>query len=261
MACKLKNLVIKAVALCDEGACSAAHIKIVKTKSKEVNTMSFEELMKSLPEDQQKIIRDELNKKAEEVPTHIAEELKTVKDDLVKAKEDLAKAKSQPTPGTSEEELLKNVDPAVRALIESARTQAAAAQAAVLKMKEEAEDAECLAKAKTLADTGIPEADLKDILKSAKKVEGDFSDKLYTMLQTVNKAMQESDAFVATGSDNQGITKGCRGAQATEAVTQEINKVAEDIAKATGCTKEQAFTKALMENPELYNRYMATLED
>ena len=176
MAKKLTNLKITKVSLVDEGACSAAHITLFKQK-KGGSEMTFEEMMESLSEEQQAIIKakfdaqnEELEKAKEECSekeqeleeakkafSEKEEELEKVKQEKkdletkaseTEEEEDLAieansedgvtKAKEELT----EEEILKNVDPAVKEMIQKAKSEAEVHKQALIKMKEEKEEKE-----------------------------------------------------------------------------------------------------------------------
>ena len=208
MAKKLTNLKITKVSLVDEGACSAAHITLFKQK-KGGSEMTFEEMMESLSEEQQAIIKakfdaqnEELEKAKEECSekeqeleeakkafSEKEEELEKVKqekkdletkaseteeeeedDDLAveaDSEDGVTKAKKELT----EEEILKNVDPAVREMIQKAKSEAEVHKQAVLKMKEEKEIAEVTEIAKSLSGVGTEETQMVSMLRKAKSLD------------------------------------------------------------------------------------------
>ena len=208
MAKKLTNLKITKVSLVDEGACSAAHITLFKQK-KGGSEMTFEEMMESLSEEQQAIIKakfdaqnEELEKAKEECSekeqeleeakkafSEKEEELEKVKQEKkdletkaseteeeddedtlaieVNSEDGVTKAKKELT----EEEILKNVDPAVREMIQKAKSEAEVHKQAVLKMKEEKEIAEVTEIAKSLSGVGTEETQMVSMLRKAKSLD------------------------------------------------------------------------------------------
>jgi hypothetical protein len=286
VATKLKNLVITKVALVDEGSCSAAHIKLFKRKEGG-NNMDFEEFLKRFPADQQAVIRAEIEKAKTTAPgtpgagTPGAGEKMcpdcgkplsqcTCKEDM-KAK--LAKAENErklafdqvnnmkkmlggdPTPNP-EDDILKNLDPAIKALIEKSKNQAAAAEAAVKKMKDDADTREALEKAKELSHLGTAEADLAKSLKVLKSKDAEVFEAMFSVLKTADAAIAKG-VFVEAGANGEGQVDNLE--KAKDAAWANIEKKAEEISKSRTMSKEAAVSTVIKECPELYRQYMATL--
>jgi hypothetical protein len=265
MPTKLKNLVITKVALVDEGSCSAAHIKLYKRKEGGSPNMGLEEILKSLPEDQRKVIQDEIDKAKQELPEGAlsAEDAKKLEEEKKQAEldkkaaldevESMKKAKN----ADNEEELLKNVDPDVRAILEKAKNQAAAAEAAVKKMKDEADTAEALTKAKELPNIGAKEEDLAKALKTLKNLDSKLCDDIYGILKTANALIADGalEEIGKSASDNDE-----KLSKAADAAWVEIEKKAAEIKKARNCTMEQAISVAISENSDLYQKYLDNLK-
>lgn len=222
--------------------------------------MNFEEILKSLPEDQQNTVKAELTKAKAEMPEGAvsAEDKKKLEDELAQAKKDkgvveeeLKKVKESQN-NTNPEDILKNVDPAIRAIIEKTRNQAAAAEAEIKKMKDTQEKTEALAKAKELPNLcGKPE-DVADAFVKMKNADETAFSQVFGMMKAANEMISKNVNLgeVGTSGAAEDITKA-----ADEAWTA-IEKKADEIQKAKNCTKESAIAKAVSENPDLYKKYL-----
>lgn len=260
MATKLTNLVITKVALVDEGSCSAAHIKLYKRKEGGNSVMTFEEIMKSLPEDQRKVVEDQMAAAKAEVPAGALSAEDKAK--LEKAKQDAltenATLKKQIN-GESDEDILKsaNLDPAVKAIIEKNMAKARASELEILKMKEERENTEFVNKAKEVSL--IPEADTKvvDLLKSIRGIDG-AAEKVMDILKSANTLIEKGGVFKELGAGGSaGVST-----VASEAAWAAIEKAAQDlVVKGVAVTKEKAMDLVLEQQPKLYSAYVEALRN
>lgn len=255
MATKLKNLVITKVALVDEGSCSDAHIKLYKRKPEGGSVMNFEEILKSLPEAQQVVIRTEITKAKAMLP-----EGAMSADDAKKLEADKKAAEAKVAAGVakqkSDEEILKsaNLAPEVRALVESALTKSKATEIMLAKMREEQEVGAIVAKTKELSN--IPEVDTKvlDFCKSIKGVEG--------AVDTFMDIMKSADSLIAKGGAFKEVGSNSTDAGATDssdAAWAAIEKAAEGLVVKGKVTESQAIQMVCDSQPELYNAYMNAL--
>lgn len=265
MATYLKELVIEKVALVDEGSCSDAHIKLFKRKSEEGGKpMKFEDILKSLPEDQQAVVKQAMEDAKAELPEGAcsAEDKKKLEDDLAvekakteKLEDEVAKAKGQTQ---TEEDILKNanLDPAVKALVESSLSKAKAAEAAVVKMREEKLEAEYIGKAKEV--NLIPEADTKvvSLLKSINGVDGAV-DAVMDILKSANELISKGQAFGELGANGD---QGSLANGSADAAWAEIEKAADSLVVKGQVSKAKAIEMAIAQNPKLYDAYVAALK-
>lgn len=287
MAKKLTNLKITKVSLVDEGACSAAHITLFKQK-KGGSEMTFEEMMESLSEEQQAIIKakfdaqnEELEKAKEECSekeqkleeakkafSEKEEELEKVKQEKKdletkaseteeeEAEDDLAveadsedgvtKAKKELT----EEEILKNVDPAVREMIQKAKSEAEVHKQAVLKMKEEKEIAEVTEIAKSLSGVGTEETQMVSMLRKAKSLDVELYAEVLKALQVANNIIADSELLKEKGQSFAGNDVDA---------WSKVDAKADEIAKTRGVSKAKATNIVIDEFPELYQAYLDSL--
>lgn len=270
MAKKLTNLKITKVSLVDEGACSAAHITLFKQK-KGGSEMTFEEIMESLSEEQQAIIKakfDAQNEELEEAKKAFSEkeeELEKVKqekkdletktseteeeDELAieaNSEDGVTKAKEELT----EEEILKNVDPAVKEMIQKAKSEAEIHKQALIKMKEEKEVAQLTEIAKSINNVGTEEAQLVSMLKKAKSVDVEFYNEVLKALQVANNIIADSELLKEKGQSFAGNDVDA---------WSKVDAKADEIAKTRGVSKAKATNIVIDEFPELYQAYLDSL--
>lgn len=241
----LIDLVVDRVDLVDEGANSAAFIKLYKRKEMETG-MDFNEIISKLKPEHAEVIQAELAKAKAEVPEEIAKELsdtkvelETLKVELEKFKEEAKKSK-EPVQEENFEEVLKNLDPAVQKVFKSLQAQKEAAEQIAKQLQEQKEEEEAIAKARALKALPVEEEKLVQVVKGV-------SDDVYEILKSVAKVLEESDIFEEIGKSNAGTT---------DAWTK-IEKKAEEIAKRDGITVEKAISVVINENPELYREYLS----
>lgn len=252
MATKLKKLVITKVALCEEGACSAAHIKLFKKK--EATPMTYEEIFKSLTPEQQAVLKAKETEMQGKVDTAEAAK-KQAEDDKKKAEEKVKEMENAaPAPKKTDEELMKSLTPELQALFKSQQAKIAAAEAIAKAAAEEQETA--LAKTRVSVLKSIPgeEAEKMELLKSLNSKDSALAQKVFETLEKANAVIEKSAAFDATGAaggdQNLGSADDCYAA---------IEKAAEPIALAKNISKEAAVSEVLKTRPDLYQAYIKAL--
>ena len=243
----LMDLVVDRVDLVDEGANTAAFIKLYKRKERDA-IMDFNEIIAKLKPEHAEVIQAEIAKAKTEVPEEVAkelsdtkEELATTKTELEKVKEDVNKSK-EPTKEDNFEEVLKSLDPAVQKVFKSLQSQKEAAEQVAKQLNEQKEEEEAIAKAKALKALPVEEDKLVQVVK-------DISDDVYEILKSAAKVLEESEIFEEVG-------KGKGGTGSTDAWSK-IEKKADEIAKRDSITKEKAIGVVINENPELYKEYLS----
>lgn len=241
------DLVVDRVDLVDEGANSAAFIKLYKRKEMETG-MDFNEIISKLKPEHAEIIQAELAKAKTEVPEEIAKELSDTKVELESTKVELEKFKTEvnkskePAKEDDFEEVLKSLDPAVQKVFKSMQAQKEAAEQVAKQLNAQKEEEEAIEKAKTLKALPVEEEKLVQVVKGV-------SDEVYEILKSAAKVLEESEIFEEVG-------KGKSGAGSTDAWSK-IEKKADEIAKRDGVTKEKAIGVVINENPELYKEYLS----
>ena len=264
----LQGLEINRVDLVDEGANSAAFIEIYKRKEQS-NTMEIKEILEKMnPEhatviqaeldklngvvaksvddlkatqDQLKATTDENNKTKEDLKK-TEDDLKTANDACAKAQDELKTAKGG---GVSfdEAEVLKSMPEGARELFTKMKAQKDAAEETLRKAKEAEANAEAVAKAASLKALPVDQDKLLGILKGA-------SPELLDVLTSVNTAMEEA----VLGEVGKG--KPGHASVTSDDAWKDIEKKADEVAKASGISKAKAVTQVVNENPDLYKKYL-----
>ena len=241
------DLVVDRVDLVDEGANTAAFIKLYKRKERDA-IMDFNEIIAKLKPEHAEVIQEEIAKAKAEVPEEIAKELSDTREklditetELTKMKEEVNKSK-EPAKEDNFEEVLKNLDPAVQKVFKSLQSQKEAAEQVAKQLNEQKEEEEAIKKAKTLKALPVEEDKLVQVVKGV-------SDDVYEILKSAAKVLEESEIFEEVG-------KGKGGAGSTDAWSK-IEKKADEIAKRDGITVEKAISVVINENPELYKEYLS----
>lgn len=139
-----------------------------------------------------------------------------------------------------EEETLKSMPAAARAMFIKMRTQKEAAEEEVRKAKDAEAQAEAVAKAAELKALPIETDKLVGVLKNC-------SAEMVDVLTTINAAI-EGTVLDEVGKSNPGS----KGADAWA----KIEAKADEIAKRDSVTKQKAVSIAIKENPELYKEYL-----
>ena len=139
-----------------------------------------------------------------------------------------------------EEETLKSMPAAARAMFIKMRTQKEAAEEEVRKAKDAEKQAEAVAKAAELKALPIETEKLVGVLKSC-------SADMVDVLTTINAAIE--------GTVLDEVGKSHTNSKGADAWSK-IEAKADEIAKRDSVTKQKAVSIAIKENPELYKEYL-----
>ena len=244
----LEDLVITRVDLVDEGANAESFIKIFKRRGEGGTSMKLEDILKSLEEEQAATVKSAIEAAIAERDA-AAEKLAEAEAEVVRLEGELEKAQ-EPEVLDEEEDVLKKVSPEVKALIEKARLQAQTAENEVKKMLDREADREAIAKAKQIEGLGSTTEEMTGVMKALSGTNKDLADKVFNILKTAHKVVEESKAFVEVGKQHDSQLGDADAAWAL------IESKAGEIAKARGITKEAAVHEAISENPDLYKQYV-----
>lgn len=255
MATKLKNLIITKVALVDEGSCSDAHIKLFKRKPEGGSKMTYDDVIKGLDPEAQKIVTDEINKAKAEMPEGAmsAEDAKKLAEEKAMAESEVAKLKEATVvKGQSEEELLKsaNLDPAVKVLVESMIAKNKVNEATLAKMRDQQETDEIINKTKELSH--IPEnTKVVELCKSIKGIPGAV-DQLVGILKSAEVLIAKGEVFKEAGA-----TGNVGNSDNADAAWKAIEKAADEmVVKGRAVSRETASSIVMKEKPEMYEEYV-----
>jgi predicted phage tail protein len=159
---------------------------------------------------------------------------------------ELEKAVSEISVEEVEEEdaILKSADPVIQELVAKAQADADSARAMAEAEKEARLSKEFSDKAGKFSNLPIEKDALASLLK---KVAGTLEDEEFSMLEEmlngVDATIGKSSLFAEVGSSKESDSNG------------EIEAIAKGL-MTEGVTYEQAYEKALLDNPELYQRYL-----
>lgn len=256
------ELQVDRVDLVDEGANSAAFIKLYKRK--ENNIMTFEEILKGLKPEHQTVVSEELTKakamvpdataselaeakeglkgkaakleEANESAKEKADELASVKKSLKEYQEQVAKSKEP-----SFEDVCKGItDPKMLEFVTTMKAKQDAAEQLAKDAAAKMENDNAIAKAKELKSLPIEEAKLAAVLKG-------MSPEVLDILKAANAAIEGGELFSEVG-------KG-KGGSDTDAWAK-IEKMALTVATEQKVTKAKAIGIVVKENPKLYEDYL-----
>lgn len=202
--------------------------------------MDIENLSKALGEAEAKLT-------ALEQRTQEAEAALVDANEVIKAKDaEITELKKSAAP-QSEEEVLKNLDPGVRMLVEKARAESKAATEALAKMQAEREEAEAIAKAREI---GVGDAaEIGPLLLRVRK--GTTTDADAEKVEALLKAQAAADK-------TSSLYKSFGTPVAVDGNPEEVLKAkAKEIQAADKVSYEQAYAKAVEQNPAIYNAYIA----
>jgi len=232
---KIKKATFDRVDLVPEGANSAADIVLFKAKKDEGGPKmpkTYEEIVKSLPEEEQAVVTAELQKE---------------KDTSVDLQKQLDKKDEEAIEKAKEEEMTEDE------LILKSLT--GPAKEAFLKMKKERDD-EKLEKEKLEKETfeaslskELEEIDFaktidgfEDNYKKLAKESPELKTMVLDLLKQMDQVVEVSDLFKELGSSSEEEMDD----------SEQLESLTKERAKADGISYEQAYAVVLKENPDLY---------
>lgn len=247
------DLLVDRVDLVDEGANSAAFIKLYKRKENDESMLTFDEILAKMKPEHAEVIRTEVTKAKAEIPAETATELETVSKAKQTAEEQLKLAQDQlqdievakgKDAQPDFEEVMKSLDPALQEVFKSLKTQKEAAEQVAREAAQKELDTIAKSRASELKSLPVEEAQLVTILKSA-------TPEIIDVLKAANKAIEDGGLFEEVGKSKSGAA----AASADDAWTK-IEKKADEIADAEKVSKQKAISLAIKQNPDLYREYL-----
>ena len=269
----ITDLTIDRVDLVEEGANSAAFIRLYKSRGEKMN---YESILKSLKPEHAKVIEEEMAKAKEALDaanqtivekgadidalnTKIAELEEAAKRKPCKKEDDMEDdmeddkddgegscGKSSKTGGGAsfdETEVIKSMPEEAREMFAKMRMQKEAAEAELRKAKEAEAEADAKNKATMLKSLPVEQSELVDFIKA--------NPSSFDMLQSIAAAI-DGAVFNEVGKSREGATF---SATSSDAWCQ-IEKEAKAIATADGITEQAAVARVIKEKPELYKQYL-----
>lgn len=150
---------------------------------------------------------------------------------------------------TTKEEILKSVSDEMRPIIEQLWKEKEDAENLIKEQKDAAKKQEYITKAATYTNLPIKAEEFGLVLKELSEKAPEALAKLEEVLKSVNEQLGENVLMKEIGGNGSGLS-------GQQSMTK-VEKAAEAVRQANpSFTKEQAITKALELNPELYNDYL-----
>jgi len=212
-----------------------------KPKKEENVPMDFNELLASLPQDQQSIVNVHMATSASKITALQAA--------LTDAEARLAAA--TPVAALTDEAFLASLPEDVRTRYVADQEAAKAALAKAKAIEDAAEVASYVAKAKAFDKIPVKAEDFGKVLMVVAKAVPEAYTQIESVLGAVNAAMESNLLFKDLGSAN----------TTTGAPLELLNAKAQEIVVRDGVTKEQAFLRACKENVDLYDKYQKELRE
>lgn len=262
---KLQNLKIDRVDLVDKGANPDAHIVLFKREGGK--GMNYEELLKSLTEEQQAVITAEIEKvalsaeekKIEDKHAAMAqEEIKRAtmaKEAKILELERSLEAYLEKSKAPTDEDIFKGLSPVLKAQIEDMQKRADAAESVIKALEDEKLTKHYEEIAKAYDKLPVEATKVGSIFKSLAKSDKAMYTELETMFKSFNEMIAKGNLFKEMGNS------GSKGGS-TKPWDQIQNKANEMVTKsANSVTKEQAIAQVLKAHPELYAEYLKGLNN
>ena len=262
---RLQNMVFDEVSLVGRPANELATVVLHKSDSsqvagvEEVDTISLNNQVEIEGEEirmSENLNEENLSSMLEETPEEIQSYVSKLEDTVTALEataeeqdskiSELEKAVSEISVEEVEEEdaILKSADPVIQELVAKAQADADEAKAVAEAEKEARLSKEFSDKAGKFSNLPIEQEALASLLKKvAETLEDEEFSALETMLNGVDSTIGKSSLFAEVGSSSESDSNGEIEAIAKSLMTEEI-------------TYEQAYEKALLDNPELYQRYL-----
>lgn len=254
---KLRGPLFDRVDLVDNGANQGAHIVLYKRDFEEENVKKTEggkkmdviEILKSLPEDQQAILKADIDSKdAAVAAANDAMAMAKAEVEALKKAADEKEAEVKKAAEAVTEDIWKGVNPAIKERVEKAEAAVAEAIAKTAAAEETIAKADFFKKAEELNALPTKPEEFGEVLRKISTAAPEQYTKLTEVLKSANEIIKSGKAFDEAGTAQTGTPNG----------VDAIEKRAEEIMKSEPTlTKEQAFVKAMELNPKLYTAAQA----
>ena len=260
---RLKDIFIDRIDVVDKGDNKRANILLFKNEGgqevinnedklqeKGVEKMTYEELIKSMPEDQAVLITDAVAVKDAEI-AKLADELEKAK------KKDTAMPfdETNPVPQEEEDDMAK-ASPVIKAMIEQLTKEKDDAKAEIAKRDEElakaavekrqSEFVKRFEKFDKIAAAPDELGGLMLKVADGKTTEEDVV-KLEAILSAATEAIETGVVFKEVGTNKEGDVE--------ETTIEKMEEDAKKLAKEKGTTKEIEFRNLIKAKPDVYKRY------
>lgn len=225
---------------------------IIQKPQKGDDSMSLHNIMQKLTAEEQAIVQAAIRNNPTEKETTLLAEKEALQNKVTELESNLStlQNKLEETQPATEDEIMANLDPKVKAMIEDARTKEAEAQAALQRIQDENEIKEFTALAASFDKLSIDASEYGPVFRNLAKADSEGFEKIKALLVTANNAKEMGAIF-----QNAGVNKGVEGS----AWDRIQAKVKDMMATNPKMTQPQAMVQVMRTEPELYNAYKEEL--
>lgn len=204
-----------------------------------------EEMGMNMEEDSKKMSYDDMKKKIAEL-----------EDELDKAKKKLAKTKDEEEMKKEDiTSLIKEAPEPIRQMLETMEKSAKEAQTRVAEIEEVLKservaraNEEAVEKAKAWKFLGLDAEKVGPALRQLAEVNADLAKSVEEALSSVNAQAESANIFAEIGKSAN---------PATGSAYDQLTSLAKSVTETKKVTFEQAFSEAVLSNPDLYNQYLS----
>lgn len=221
--------------------------------------MTLEEILASLPEEQQNVIKDAIETSKTRATAELTEAHQQETEQLQNQIDALKAQITESSPSAEEEELLTNADPKIRALVEEARQKEAEAKAreltaqAELQKIKEAEELKHFHDVAASFDKLAIDADkMSSVFRNFARADKEGFEQLQAVLKAANECVSQGKLFDVVGSAN------ATGQSAWDMIQQKVNGLMQND---SALTQPQALARVLKDNKELYESYKKEMQE
>lgn len=213
--------------------------------------MNLEAILAKLSEEEQKVILDAIDAaKVEASKEAEAAAEKTFSEERTQLQNEIDELRAKlPTESETEDSILKDADPKIRAIVEAARKSEAAAQAKLQAIEDQKELDNYIAIAASFDKLPIDSSKFGPVFRNFAKADSEGFEELKALLTAADNAITDSKLFNTTGTSS--------GAAGTQTAWAELeSKIKAAMEKDSSLTRQDAMLNAFKTDPTLYNRYL-----
>lgn len=218
--------------------------------------MNFEEFLASLPEEQRQMVQSAVENAKQEAIEQIEasfDEERTQLQNQIDSLQEQIKKLQEDGSGSQEEDLLANVDPTIRAMIEEARRKEAEARAELQRIQDERELEHFRNIAASFDRLPIQAEVFAPIFRNFAKADKEGFEKLQALLKAVNECVEKGYLFKSVGTQ-----KNTDGLSAWERAQLKAKDLMQSNPKLS---EPEALMMVFKEDPVLYDEYTKELID
>jgi len=218
-----------------------------------VKGVNFEDILAKLSDEEKQFLQDHIATTVSNTVTTSTATLQEEKTTLENSNAELqAKLEAIPQPEPTQDDVLANASPEIKALLDDANRKAMEAEANLQQMQDEKELSTFVAEAQAYDKLPINATEFGPVLRNFAKADSEGFEKLRALLTAVNNATETGAIF-----SNKGSNKPVEGNNAWEKIQSLVKTAMENNSKIS---QPDAMLNVIKENPELYQEYLKEME-